>query len=48
MTDSQILRIIAEANQKIGRTAYADLLNKAAVVAEAEEVINSIGGKNDE
>ena len=47
MTSSDILKILAAANRKVGQIRndsnyiqYANLLEKAAVVKEAEEVID--------
>ena len=45
MTNSQLLHIFAQANKNCGYDEYADMLDSAAAVYEAEEAIVPSSGQ---
>ena len=47
MKNSELLKIIADANRRCGYTAYADSLEKAATVKAAEEICQE-GGEDEQ
>lgn len=46
MTNSEVLMMLARANRVCGHKEYADLLEKAATVKAAEEIVSEQKGEN--